>query len=75
MACEAGGLDFGGAAPVELRGDGQAEHQLLFPAEQTGLYFPNVIALVDGLQQVDIRSADLDDFLRPQDAALQQHVL
>jgi hypothetical protein len=44
---------------------------LFFAAELAGLDFTDVIGLVDALEEVRGRAADLDDLLRPEDAALQ----
>jgi hypothetical protein len=71
VAGEAGGLHLGGAAGVEFRRGGQAEQDLFFAAELAGLDFTDVIGLVDALEEVRGRAADLDDLLRPEDAALQ----
>ena len=71
-----GRLDLDRAAGEKLRPHGQAEQHLLLAAEGGGLDFRDVVGLVRELQQVGIRHrADVDDLLRPQDSAVEQHVL
>jgi hypothetical protein len=75
VAGQAGGLHLGGAA-LEKRGvAGRPSRICSLRPEQAALDPADVFRLMHPLEQVDIGAAHLDDFLRPENSALQQHVL
>ena len=75
LAGEACGFDFAGAAGKEPRPGGQAEQDLLLEAKPPRFDGAYIVGRVDALDQADAGTADLDDFLRRENAAFEQHVL
>lgn len=75
LAGEAGGFDFASTASKEPGPGGQAEQNLLLKTQLTVFDGADIVGRVDAFDQADTGAADLDDFLRRQNAAFEQHVL
>ena len=75
LACETGGFDFTGAAGKEPGPGWQTEQDLLLEAEPPGFDGADIVGRVNAFDEADTGSADLDDFLRREDATFEQHVL
>ena len=75
LAGETSGFHFASAAGKKPGPGGQAEQYLLLEAKPPRFDGADIVGRVDAFDETDIGAANLDDFLRRQNAAFEQHVL